>query len=1602
MIIVEKHTERTVMKLIRCSIRIVCFLVICVTMFSSNGIAACGDMLTEAAFKGVVGYSNAEFQGTENSCGAWTDLGYQWQCVNYIRRFYWEAGLDAKDQTIWQGNGEDYFGTADRRGIIANANGGEIPPKTNDILCYGPYGVGHVAVVTNVAKVAENRFRVDLVEQNWSVTGAISVYMNYEPTTGTYTIEDRGSYAVQGWLRIPYACELYAQNPSVPLTVHPGEMHTFIVYYKNTMQTPSSGLLTSFGSLDWKDGSVNGENIPTAELSTLNMDSPYFHYIELHSCDINGNSVESWLYPGDGIWISDDRIRVVPQNAPNVGYNQNAAFIFQGKIPGNATPGTYDIYFRPFHATGGYLENWGDMHFTIVVTEASYTVGQSAPVEVLSFFTNAYNGNEIELGNPLSEVIPATSGFGTEGYYQLFENGSIQVHSGSAYIVTDEIYAEWGEHGYATWTGFPISDRYACNSGECQNVEGGFIQSNGTIAEFISTTHPTNLTATTNNDGSVNLNWNNRISTNGLNLYRQGSPVERIATLSTDVNNYTDVTAAQGKPYSYFLSAFNDTSESPYSNIYEINQENKIDFILDTYNCSMWFGGDDREGAKPRNVGVGQSFLLPNNAHLSSVGFMLDRRFDYAYQPTGEGHEATLVLNLRLNDGTIVETQEKIIPSDFNGGWVLFDFDIEIEAGVTYIATCYLKNGESLEFNTGALGYNENLLPDSNGYSGEINVLNGDMEDWNVWGVHPWDFCFQVNGYYLNSTNGGLDSGPWPMFGHDARHSRRSEYDVIDGPILKWIYKTGGNVISSPAISSDGTIYFASMDNYLYALTKNGILKWRFQIRNGYNFGGFFSSPAISSDGTIYVGSDEGVYAINPDGSEKWFYTKVWNDYNMLEIGFSSPVIDDDGTVYIAVMDKTIRTGRGLLALNPDGSKKWFLGWGEDSRVPYSSPAIGQNGSIYIGSLYHYEDVVSGLQSISKDCGWIHAYGIQNDIYSSPSIDKNGFVYFGGDDHFLYSLNEDCSLKWKYETGSSISMSSPGVGSDGTIYFASMDSYLYALTKNGILKWRFQIRNGYSSPAIDFKDSIYVGGDRFFYAINSDGTLKWSFEIDNNIVSSPAIDSDGTIYFGANDGNFYAVGLPGGQGGLYGKTSDIEYQNTLQDVTVSVDDSEVLSNQHGFFGLSLDPGVYNITCSKTGYQTITLPNVVITAGQTTELNVELTTPGPLNITTSELPPADIVSGFDTRIQITGGVYPYTYNVAYGALPPGIVIDLVTGYLTGTPMALGTYTFSIGVTDSQSAYAEREFTIEVTEPLTITSTSPLPSATKTSNYFYSIQATGGTLPYTFVQTTGTLPVGLTLSSTGNLSGTPPATGTYDFTVEVTDASSRTDEKSFHLEVFNPLVITTSRLNDGIVGSAYSQTLNASGGFGDYLWQVYSGTLPTGLSLDAASGVLSGTPPMATYGIIVLAVGDQDGRATYKDFKLEISNPLQILTTTLPNALKDEPFSEAIRTSGGIGSYSFSHTGQLPAGLTLNASTGIISGTPTLAEYTNVDIMVTDSTYPYQPVRNSELGHPRSERVDYHHLCGTAQCQGRCGHQPHCIECRRRAIALYLADCERLLA
>ena len=150
------------------------------------------------------------------------------------------------------------------------------------------------------------------------------------------------------------------------------------------------------------------------------------------------------------------------------------------------------------------------------------------------------------------------------------------------------------------------------------------------------------------------------------------------------------------------------------------------------------------------------------------------------------------------------------------------------------------------------------------------------------------------------------------------------------------------------------------------------------------------------------------------------------------------------------------------------------------------------------------------------------------------------------------------------------------------------------------------------------------------------------------------------------------------------------------------------------------------------------------------------------------------------------------------------------------------------------------------------------------------AIDGTPPYSWA-TADALPAGLTLSTTGNISGTPTAEGTYPFTVEVTDQAEATDVQLLSIDINAELVITTTALREGTSGAPYSESLTAIGGTLSHEWTLLSGALPVGLNLSAA-GVISGTTTsVGTCPFITVQVEDEAEATDTQVLSLTINAP-----------------------------------------------------------------------------------------------------------------------------------
>jgi hypothetical protein len=211
----------------------------------------------------------------------------------------------------------------------------------------------------------------------------------------------------------------------------------------------------------------------------------------------------------------------------------------------------------------------------------------------------------------------------------------------------------------------------------------------------------------------------------------------------------------------------------------------------------------------------------------------------------------------------------------------------------------------------------------------------------------------------------------------------------------------------------------------------------------------------------------------------------------------------------------------------------------------------------------------------------------------------------------------------------------------------------------------------------------------------------------------------------------------------------------------------------------------------------------------------------------------------------------------------------------TPGRSGGTSNSVAFTINPASTTTTTTTTPPVTPLAIT-TSSLPAGTTGIVYSQTLAASGGTAPYTWSTTGGAVPPGLTLSSTGGISGTPTTSGSYSFTAQVRDSVNATSSLTYGVSIAAgvttpPLAVSTASVPGGTAGTAYSTTLAATGGTSPYTWSVAAGsTLPAGLALSTA-GAISGTPDMpATYAFSV-QVTDSASNTSTMSYSLAVAAP-----------------------------------------------------------------------------------------------------------------------------------
>ena len=386
----------------------------------------------------------------------------------------------------------------------------------------------------------------------------------------------------------------------------------------------------------------------------------------------------------------------------------------------------------------------------------------------------------------------------------------------------------------------------------------------------------------------------------------------------------------------------------------------------------------------------------------------------------------------------------------------------------------------------------------------------------------------------------------WPMHGRDCR---RTGYSPYPGPVtsrLLWCYEFHyqsmvgeHNVLlqdnACPVIGPDGVIYQITNDG-LFAINPDGTLKWKTGYlfwESGSSFGKL--APALSLDGkriytpTLFTSLSEGVLALDTvDGHVIWEF-EFEGDQT-----YSSLAVDSDGIIYIATV-----LPASVYALRPDKTVKWLYTYPDSEHIGIEAPpAIGPDGSVYC--------IVNtvGLVALSSDgkFKWSNGDNVGSWYgWPTPSVLKDGAVIIAGEAYAsgVIAYNPDGTKKWERLDLGRPPGYLPGVAvsaDEKTIYTAREGATMYALNADtGATKWSSDITSGEpldGSPAVSSNGVIYMMGDSGnLYAMSElDGSLLWQYKLNTHAFywgpQSPALSQDGTLYVVSSGTTAYEGNLP--------------------------------------------------------------------------------------------------------------------------------------------------------------------------------------------------------------------------------------------------------------------------------------------------------------------------------------------------------------------------------------------------------------------------------------------------------------------------------------------
>jgi outer membrane protein assembly factor BamB len=323
-----------------------------------------------------------------------------------------------------------------------------------------------------------------------------------------------------------------------------------------------------------------------------------------------------------------------------------------------------------------------------------------------------------------------------------------------------------------------------------------------------------------------------------------------------------------------------------------------------------------------------------------------------------------------------------------------------------------------------------------------------------------------------------------------------------------WTFDTGGPIEAAPAVLENGTIIVASLGGKVHALGDNGELRYKVDLGDRV-----YGTPLVQSDG-VFVGSDaKKFFGLSSDGAIR-FRLDAEGD-----VDTGAAPAPWGGIVWSA--------GRVVYASKPDGTVLWRM---QARRKCYSSPAVADDGTVYVGSQDHF------LYAIDPAGKVIWRTDLGGDVDSSPAIEDDGTIVAGSDKGDVVALSPQGVILWRAELGGFV-RGALSIGRDGTIFAGTYGPtpHLVALEpETGRVRFRFPVHGTgatefgiHGGPVEDRQGRLYFGAqDDNAYALSAEGTLLWKFKTGGDVDAPLVITEQGLLLVGSDDGKLYALGPP--------------------------------------------------------------------------------------------------------------------------------------------------------------------------------------------------------------------------------------------------------------------------------------------------------------------------------------------------------------------------------------------------------------------------------------------------------------------------------------------